>query len=84
MTEARPRRSVISFGVKRGLAIVAALAVGLAALLRPSDTSRALVGLALLIALLTALAGVALCRPESRAFWVGFGVFGWLRFRASR
>ncbi len=59
------------------MALVLFLAVGLAALIRPTSLSAGLLTTGLLTALTIALIGTVNTRGPKRAFWSGFLIAGW-------
>jgi hypothetical protein len=57
--------------------LLTCVAMGCAALVQASATWCSAVAIAVLIALLNSILGVVFRRGPTRAFWIGFMVFGW-------
>ena len=70
----------IAFSIKGLLAAVTLIAVGLFALMNASYVWSSVVLSFTLLLLLIALVAIVYQRGESRAFWVGFAIFGWAYF----
>ena len=70
----------ITFSIKGLLTAVTVIAVGLFALMNASYVWSSVVLSFTLLLLLIALVAIVYRRGESRAFWVGFAIFGWAYF----
>lgn len=68
------------FSLLHFLIVITLLAIGLGALASGSRLAASGVYSLFLVLICLALAGAIIVRGESRAFWIGFAVFGWAYF----
>src|ERR1700732_3970540 len=66
--------------IRKLMAYVAVIAVGIAALANPNTGWAVLFSAIFVTMLLTSILGVILCRGTKQAYWLGFGLFGWASY----